>query len=356
MKTILLDIIHPANVHYFKHAIRNWKEMGHRIVITCRNKEITYELLKLEGLDYIPMGKNPASTFGKFLFLLQCEWKTFWVFQKYKPDISVSFAASYVAHVSWLFGKPHLSFDDTEHAAFNRKLYLPFTEMVLNPESYLLALGKKQVKFRGHMELFYLNQKYFQPDDSIYSEMGIPVDSPFILMRFVSWGALHDKGQMGFSDAYKLEMVKKLAMMAPIFISAEGTLPDELKPFQIKFKPHRIHHALYYASVLITEGATMASECAALGTPCIYVNSLDAGTLQAQAADGLIFNWRYQEGVIEKALEILGDPRFKSNLRKRVSDLNQTRYNLTDWLTWLVAEYPKSKQLLRQGENPFEKG
>jgi predicted glycosyltransferase len=343
-------------VHYFKHAIRNWKAMGHRIVVTCRNKEITYELLKLEGLDFIPMGKNPPSTFGKLFFLLQCEWKTFWIFVKHRPDIAISFAASYVAHISWLFGKPHLSFDDTEHASFNRRLYLPFTDLVLNPESYLLDFGKKQFKFKGHMELFYLNEKCFRPDVSIYSELGIPVNSPFILMRFVSWGAFHDRGQMGFSDEYKVEMVKQLSKIAPVFITSEGTLPNDLKPFQIRFKPHRIHHALHFASILITEGATMASECAALGTPCIYVNSLDAGTLQAQAADGLIFNWRYQEGVIEKALEILGDPYFKSNLRKRVSDLNQSRYNLTDWLTWLVAEYPKSKQLLIQGENPFEKG
>ena len=329
--------------------------MGHRIVITCRNKEITYDLLKLEGLDYIPMGKNPPSTFGKLLFLLQCEWKTFWIFLNNKPDIVVSFAASYMAHVSWLFRKPHLSFDDTEHAAFNRRLYLPFTDLVFNPESYLLDLGRKQFKFKGHMELFYLNQKYFRPDASIYAELEIPVNAPFILMRFVSWGALHDKGQMGLTDDYKLEMVKQLCKNAPVFITAEGVLPDELKPFQIKFEPHRIHHALYYASIMITEGATMASECAALGTPCIYVNSLDAGTLQAQAADGLIFNRRYQEGVIEKALEILRDPDFKSNLRKRVSDLNQTRYNLTDWLTWLVDEYPRSKQVLLNGENPFGK-
>uniref|UniRef100_UPI003593CFA4 DUF354 domain-containing protein n=1 Tax=Aquiflexum sp. TaxID=1872584 RepID=UPI003593CFA4 len=141
MKSIHIDIIHPANVHYFKHAIDKWKCKGHQIIITCRNKEITYELLKLEGLSYIPMGKNPKSVLGKVLFLFKCEWRIFRLYLKNKPDITLSFAATYVAHNSFLFGIPHISFDDTEHAGLNRKLYLPFTDLVLNPESYLLDLG-----------------------------------------------------------------------------------------------------------------------------------------------------------------------------------------------------------------------
>jgi predicted glycosyltransferase len=350
LKSIHIDIIHPANVHYFKHAIANWKAMGFDVMITCRNKEITYELLGLEGLDYIPMGKNPKSVFGKFLFLLKCEWKIFKLYRTRKPEIVLSFAASYVAHMASLFNLPHLSFDDTEHAGLNRKLYLPFSEMVFNPESYLLDLGKKQFKFKGHMELFYLNEKYFHPDKQIFSELGIVENTPFIFLRFVSWGALHDHGQMGFSDAYKIELVKKLSLDYKVFISSEGQLPDELQLFHIKVKPNRIHHVLYYASLFIGEGATMASECAALGTPAIYVNSLDAGTLQKQAEDGLIFNKRFQEGTLEKAYEILNNPEFKTQLKEKAKSLSNERYNLTDFLTWIVAEYPQSKEKLLSGK------
>jgi predicted glycosyltransferase len=350
MKSIHIDIIHPANVHYFKHAIDNWIKNGHQIIITCRNKEITYELLDLEGLEYIPMGKNPKSLLGKFLFLFKCEWKIFRLYLKKKPDISLSFAASYVAHMSYLFWLPHISFDDTEHAKINRLLYLPFTDLVLNPESYLLDLGKKQFKFKGHMELFYLNLKYFKPDSSIFSELGIVENTPFVFLRFVSWGAFHDKKQMGFSDDYKIRLVEKLALKSTVFISSEGELPKELKPYQIKIKPHRVHHALFFASLFIGEGATMASECAALGTPAIYVNSLDAGTLQKQSKDGLIHNLRYQKGVIELALEIIENKEFKEETRSKVEQLSKARYNLTDFLVWLVEEYPNSKNMLIDGE------
>ncbi|WP_194974472.1 DUF354 domain-containing protein [Aquiflexum lacus] len=346
MKSIHIDIIHPANVHYFKHSIAKWKASGHQLIITCRNKEITYELLELEGLKYIPMGKNPRSALGKVFFLLKCEWSIFLLYIKKKPDLSLSFAASYVAHMSFLFGIPHISFDDTEHAGLNRKLYLPFTDLVLNPESYLLDLGKKQFKFKGHMELFYLNQKYYKPDSQIFSELGIDKQTPFVFLRFVSWGAFHDKGQMGFSDDYKIRLVEELATKYKIIISSEGKLPEELSHFQIRIKPNRVHHVLYYASLFIGEGATMASECAALGTPAIYVNSLDAGTLQQQAKNGLIHNLRYQSGVIELAFNILENKEYKKDLRAKVESLSKERYNLTDFLVWLVEEYPKSKKIL----------
>ena len=44
----------------------------------------------------------------------------------------------------------------------------------------------------------------------------------------------------------------------------------------------------YITQLFIGEGATMASECAVMGTPSIYINSLTAGTLEDQE-NGLIF-------------------------------------------------------------------
>lgn len=336
-------------MHYFKHAINKWKQNGHHIIITCRNKEITYELLEFEGLEYLPMGKNPKTVLGKVFFLLKCEWRIFRLYLKKKPDLSLSFASSYVAHMSFLFGIPHISFDDTEHARLNRKLYLPFTDLVLNPESYLLDLGKKQFKFKGNMEKFYLNQKYFKPDPKIHSELGIDKHTPFVFLRFVSWSAFHDQGQMGFSNDYKIRLVEELAKNHKVFISSEGEIPLELKPFQIQIKPNRVHHALYFSALFIGEGATMASECAALGTPAIYVNSLDLGYLKQHDEHGLIHNLRYENGVLELALKILEDKKLKNSLRIKLKALSKKGYNLTDFLVWLVEEYPISKKMLLDG-------
>lgn len=346
-RTILFDIIHPANVHYFKNIINNLKSLNITVIITARSKEITYELLRLEDIPYIPMGKNPKSSVGKILFLLWCEIKMFFIFLRYRPDICLSFGASYVAHNCFLFRKVHIALDDTEHASLNRKLYLPFTDLVLTPKSYQVNLGKKHIRFPGHMELFYLNRKYFKPDKSIYDLLNIDFSEKFVFFRFVSWSALHDTGQSGLSKKFKIDLVNELSKNFKIFISSEGLLPKEIEKFKINVPPHLIHHVLYFADLFIGEGATMASECAALGTPAIYVNTLNAGTLEEQANLGLIYSFRNESGVVEKIKELISKRNHKSEINAILTKLDKERIDLPEFLTWLILNYPESKKIVQ---------
>ncbi len=348
---VLFDIIHPANVHYFKHTIRLLKTKGCKVVVTARHKEITYELLDAEELSYIKMGRNPLSTFGKVLFLFWCEFKTLFVFFRYRPSIALSFGASYIAHNSFLFGVPHIALDDTEHASLNRKLYLPFTKMVLTPESYYLNLGKKHVRFPGHMELFYLSKKYFNPDDSILIQLGINKEQPFVFLRFVSWSAHHDKGQSGISNDFKIRLVKHLSERFKVFISSEGDMPDILEEYRISVPPHLIHHVLYFSKFFVGEGATMASECAAIGTPAVYINSLNAGTLENQVKEGLIYSFRNETGVQSIIDEISNNPYAKRELADRLKKLEEERIDLPRFLAWLILNYPDSHNVINSTAN-----
>ena len=42
---ILIDIIHPAHVHFFRHAISEFEKRGHKVAVTARQKDVTIELL-----------------------------------------------------------------------------------------------------------------------------------------------------------------------------------------------------------------------------------------------------------------------------------------------------------------------
>ena len=59
----------------------------------------------------------------------------------------------------------------------------------------------------------------------------------------------------------------------------EGEIPKQLDKYKLPIDPTD-SCILYYAELFIGEGATMASECAVLGTPSIYVNSLSAEALK----------------------------------------------------------------------------
>ena len=53
---IVIDINHPAHVHYFKHFIWKMQKRGHEIRITASEKDITYQLLQSYGFDFIRIG------------------------------------------------------------------------------------------------------------------------------------------------------------------------------------------------------------------------------------------------------------------------------------------------------------
>ena len=50
MKT-LIDIGHPAHVHFFRQPIRLLKQNGHNVIITSRDNEVALELLHVLALE-----------------------------------------------------------------------------------------------------------------------------------------------------------------------------------------------------------------------------------------------------------------------------------------------------------------
>lgn len=302
---IFIDIGHPAHVHYFRNFIKIMESKGHVFFVSSREKECTFELLKSYDITFFSRGSGKNGFLGKLFYMLQADRLLLKEAKKFGPDIFLSFVSPYAAQVSWLLNKPHIAFDDTEHANMARKFYKPFTKTIFTPACFKKDLGTKQIRFKSFMELCYLHPNYFIPNKSIYQTLNISEEVPFVLLRFVSFKANHDLGHSGLDMNTKLGIIEKLKAKFKIFISSESELPDELKGYKINIPAHRMHDVLAFASLFIGEGATMASECAMLGTPAIYVNSLNAGTLEKEEELGLIYGFRNSKGVLEKLNEIL---------------------------------------------------
>ena len=64
---IVVDINHPAHVHYFKHFIREMKKRGHDILITASRKEITFRLLESIQLQFVDVGTYGTSLISKLV-------------------------------------------------------------------------------------------------------------------------------------------------------------------------------------------------------------------------------------------------------------------------------------------------
>jgi len=347
---ILIDIGHPAHVHYFRNFIKIMQGKGHEFCVIARNKECTIELLKNFNIPFYSRGKGSNNLIGKLLYILIADIFIFRRALRFRPDLFMSFTTPYPGHIAKILNRPHVGFSDTEHAKLGLLAALPFTTTVLTPKSYFKDLGSKQIRFDSNMELCYLHPNYFQPNENVFEVLGLSKTQKYALIRFVSWNASHDIGHSGLDSQTKINLVEVLSRYMKVFISSEKELPNELKRYQIKIPSERMHEVLFFASLFVGEGATMASECAMLGTPVIYVNSLDAGTLQELANLDLIYSYRNSTGVIRKVDDFLQTLNLKEVYQLRCKRFLSEKIDITAFMVWFIENYPQSVKILK--ENP----
>ncbi len=336
---ILIDIGHPAHVHIFRNFAKYMQESGHKVLFTCREKEFEIYLLEHYGFEYKSFGKKYKSTIGKLFGLLKFDLMELIEAIKFKPDLFLSAGSMYAAHAAFLYKKPHFAFEDT----FNMeqvKLYLPFTQTIFVskvPDNIKID-RKKLFLYNGYHELAYLHPNWFKPDISVLNELGVKDKEDYFLIRFVSWNATHDRGQGGIDFEEKKKIIETLMKRGKVFISAESKLPKEWEKLRLKIAPHKIHDVMAYATMFIGEGATMASECAMLGTPAIYVNSLEAETIKDQQNYGLLFHFKNGKGVLDKAKELLELPNLKDEFQKRREEMLKDKIDVTKMLIDYVTQ------------------
>ena len=114
-------------------------------------------------------------------------------------------------------------------------------------------------------------------------DCGFNPDEKYILVRFVAWNASHDIGKHGLDDEGKIRLVKRLERYGRVYVSAEGDVPEALRPRLLKTPYELVHHVLAFAQLVFSEGATMASEAAVLGTHALYVNTIVSGSTREQS-------------------------------------------------------------------------
>jgi len=343
---ILVDIGHPAHVHLFKNMAHEMIKKGHEFFFTVREGEHQAQLLNDSGFNYTIIGKKQKGMIRKFLGIFIFSYRIYFIARRFKPDIFLSHGSMYAGYAAFFCGKKHIALEDTgniEQLAFS----MPVSDVILSPESLQVDLGKKHIRYKGFHELAYLHPHRFSPDISVLQDLNLKEGDPFVILRFVSWNASHDLGQSGFTINEKTNLIREIKRYATVFISSEKPLQSEFDEYALKIAPHRFHHALFYAAMYIGEGATTASECAMLGTPAIYLNTISAGTIECQKNYGLIFCFQNTTGLIEKAVTLLETPGLKDEFGQKRRKMLNENIEVTSLLVWFVENYPGSEDVMR---------
>jgi len=344
---IFIDINHPSHVHYFRNIISIMQKKGHEFVITSRDKDITQSLLEIYNIPFYNRGRGANSLLGKALCALKTDHFIYRIAKKTKPDLFLSFASPYAAQVAALLRKPHIAFDDTDHANLSHRMYVPFSDVIITPVSYKKDFGKNHIRIHGTPKLCYLHKNYFKPNPDIYDYLKISKEVRYVILRFVSLNASHDIGEKGIEMALKIELAKKLSEKYKVFISSENELPSELRPYKINIPYEKMHDALYYSDLIIGESG-MSSEAIILGTQSIGVWKDINGVNMDEINYGMLHHFLYSTNeIIDKAMELLNTPDFKIKSQELASKMLTNFIDVTAFFVWFLENYPESKKIMQ---------
>jgi uncharacterized protein len=356
---ILIDVGHPAHVHYIKYFIRKVQKEGHKVLVIARKRDFVFYLLNQYNIEYVSRGDGSDSFWGKIFKMLIIEYKIFKIANKFRPDLCFGPTSHYLAPISWLFRKPYIAFDDTECSTLSFMLSMPFISHILTPASFQKDLGKKQIKFDGYLKTCYLHRNYYKPNPKVLEYLKLNLDEKFIIFRFVAFKAYHDVGFTNLTEDQKRNLVNIFSKYAKIFISSESELSDDLKPYKIQIPAEMMHDALHYASLFIGQSDTMAAEAALVGTSSIDIQSKGEhkeGVIIDLEKYGILSVIDFSETQIDEIIKN-GIDRITSDTKTRNLEMLELVYensiDVTSFMMWFVLNYPESAMIM-QNDHTFQ--
>lgn len=316
---ILVDVCHPAHVHFFRHPIALWRAAGHQVMVTSRLKEVATHLLDALGVEHRTISAQRSGLFGMLRELAERDWRLYRIARQFRPDVVTAIGGTFAAHAALLARRPSAIFYDTENARLQNAITYPLATRVIVPACYRGWLPRRHERYAGYHELSYLHPRRFMPSREIALANGLAADRPTFLLRLVSWNANHDVGEQHLGPELVRLIAARLKAAGHLLISAEGGLPEDLECHRYRGAPEQLHHVMAACRGYFGESATMASECAVLGVPAVYAARTGRGyTDEQEGRYGLARNVReLNPDALGAALDWLLARDHEENLRAR---------------------------------------
>ena len=345
---ILIDINHPAHVHYFRNFIKLMEVKEHEFFVINRDSKMINQLLDYYGIEHTIRNKRPKKK-GTMASMLNLIRMTLWCIRyslRFHPDMYIGFASSACAITSKLFRKPCILMDDTEHNAMNHKIYMPVCSAVLTPFYFYKNLqketktkGNKQIRFNAYVEQLYLHSAYYNKSRQVLQELGV-YPSEYVIVRYIAYDAHHDMAAHPMSEETKKQIVTDLAKHFRVLLSLENNANDSFyDEYVLRISPEKMHDLEAHARFMVTEGATMASESFVHGIPYLYINPLRCGNIDYQCEH---YPERcFQTTDKDEALDIIKHltvVRIDPEVEKR--KVEEHTINPTNFLMRFVENYP----------------
>lgn len=337
--TVLIDIAHPAHVHFYKHVVRALEARGTGVVIAARDKDVTCQLLEAYGFRYRRIGKSgKKSLLGQAAELLHRDSVLARIAREHRVRLILTRNPA-GAQVGRMLGiKTVFDTDDGPAAGLHYYSAAPFAHVITTPDCTRQRLGPKHLKYPGYKQTAYLHPNHFRPNPEVLEHLGVAAGERYFVARFVDMVASHDAGESGLSLETKLELIERLSESGKLFISSEGSLPASLEGYRFRPPAHLLHDALAFASLLVGDSQTMAAEAAVLGTPSLRVSSwkgrldyLDELELRYGLTES--FHPHERAGLFERVRHYLDQENPRALIAEQHRAMLDTKCDVAEWYT-----------------------
>ncbi len=328
---VLIDIKHPAEVHFFRHLVERLRRRGDEVLVTAHYKPNVAGLLDAFDIPRVCLSRAWPTPLGIVSTVALRTARMLPLARRFRPHVMLARVGVEIGAVGRLLGVPAISFDENEYAAFQLALSSRLAHRLCTGFGYEKPLGAKQLRFRALPQFTYTHPARFRPDMERLRGNGFDPAEPYVVFRLGAWAAVHDIGKRGASEPEALALIRALSQHATVIASRPGGLPDAFRPYVHPVAPDRVLDLLAFARLYVGEGGSMAAEAACLGTPVIWMSCIRCGYLN-------VLSRRY--GLVEQT-----------------TDLDEVRRRAIRWLTdpaMQQAARQRHRRLLEDSEDPLE--
>lgn len=270
----LFDVVHPAHVHFFRHLIGELGSAGHETFVVARNKDVTTELLDHHRIEYVTVKRSRRrGRLGLATELVRRDLALRRIIRDFGAEVLLTRnpAGVQAARLTGVLGI--FDTDDGKQVGVHFRAAARFAHVITTPDCIADDLGARHVKYPSYKALAFLHPDRFAADPSVREQLGVHEGDRYSIVRTVALGASHDRGAVGFDPDLLSNVLQVLRRHGPAFVSSETSLPPDLEPFALPVPAHRVHDALAFAALCVTDGQSMAGEAAVLGVPSIRFSS-----------------------------------------------------------------------------------
>jgi predicted glycosyltransferase len=356
----LIEAHHPAHIHFFKNLVRIWRDRGDEVLLLGRDRDVMKQLLA--AYSFIPAQIVTGAARGNRFPLREMLARQAAVVKAictFRPSIVVSLMGSYT-QASRLFNVPNIIFTDSEFQSFNHRIAHPFATRIYTPQCFWKPLGDKQRRYNGYHELAFLHPRRFSARREVLARLRVnggpslngaskgvaapPEPGQYVVIRTSAWNTLHDIGESGLGKTFDALMREVLAKYSVYVVPEGGKIAPQWAKHRLSLPPEDFHDVLAFARLVITEGASTASEAACLGVPSVYINSTRRGYLEDQERRyRLVFNFTEPSAAAHKVTELLADPPPAETLAAARARLIADHIDVTDFVVDELDRFVESE-------------